>query len=61
MKRKFDLRTSRWQADIAAFGRWLEFYNKVSSSEVKDHVRERLRGIQQRWPQYIKESEIPLD
>lgn len=61
MTQKIDRRITAWKEDVAAFARWVAFYKKATTPWVKDSVRERLRGIQQRWPQYIKESEIPND
>lgn len=58
---KFDIKQSAWERDIASWNRWLTFYKTISNKDVKERVRSELSKIQQRWPAFIKESEIPID
>jgi hypothetical protein len=61
----YDYENARWQSDIKWFGHWKALLERVldREGEFYDQQRERLRRylreIQKRWPQYIKDHEIP--
>lgn len=59
--KKMDLKQNQWEYDIASWNRWIKLYHRLSTSPAKDGVRNRLIEIQAKWPQYIKESEIPIN
>lgn len=51
----------RWSHDIDSFTRWKNFLQWVKSPEVRKRVIGRLEEIRGRWPQYIKQSEVPVE
>jgi hypothetical protein len=61
----YDFKNSRWQSDLRTFNAWKPWVERFKDKEgdfyVKQTERMRtwMREIQQRWPQYIKEDEIP--
>lgn len=48
-----------WKYDIESFERWKKFLSLVKTQEVRQRVIGYLKEIQQRWPRYIKSSEVP--
>jgi len=61
----YDFKNLRWQSDIASFNRWKFWVEKFKDRDGEfyanhtEKARGWMRDIQQRWPQYIKEDEIP--
>lgn len=54
-----ELEQARWNSDIDSFERWKRFLSNIKTQEVRQRVIGYLKGIQARWPQYIKLEEIP--
>lgn len=61
----YDFKSRRWKLDIDSFNRWKPWVERLKdrkdawSVKHTEITRQHLREIQQRWPQYIKEDEIP--
>lgn len=48
-----------WSYDIDTFTRWKTFLSGIKTPEVRFRVIGYMQKIQERWPQYIKASEVP--
>lgn len=61
----FDLKAHSWGYDIRAFARYQNMFRLLGNGtgdfydRHREYLRENMRKIQQRWPQFIKEDEIP--
>lgn len=48
-----------WERDINAFSKLKNMYLTFTTPRAKDYAKNQMNEIQQRWPQFIKVSEIP--
>lgn len=61
----YDIKTTSWGYDIRSFNRYKGMFELLRdkpydwAEKHRTWIRDNMIAIQQRWPQFIKEDEIP--
>ena len=58
---KYDLSYELWAIDIHTFNRTKKLFYELKTYDARDILLRQMSRIQERWPQLIEVSEIPLN